>query len=191
MFSKIGYSQVYFVMTDRWSVLSTLLILIFILNGCGGPSAPQRRWLPSGGKSMQTIRFNDVKTIRLEVKGDSVSDRINALRQFMTFLDNQPNVDFSSGFEQSRVTVRCKTALDDWWQVDFHLVWPNPTMDNQQLNLVKLLNWITALEDAAPGDVREPTASVARELAVERLLGLINEFAQETDNMIGISSPVD
>jgi hypothetical protein len=169
-------------------MLRALLLLVFVLNGCGrSKHAPP----PPGGRGMQTIRFDDAKTISLEVNGDSFSERIEAVRQFMVFLDNEPDVDFSSGFEQSRVTVRCKTALDDWWRIDFHLAWPNPGMENQQFSLVKLLNWIAGLENAAPGDAREPTAGVARELAVDRLLGLVNKFAQETDNLISIASPVD
>lgn len=140
---------------------------------------------------MQTIRFDDAKTISLEVSGGTFSERIDAVRQFMAFLDSEPDVDFSSGFEQSRVTVRCKTALSDWWRIDFHLVWANPGADDQQFNLVKLMNWIAGMEDAAPGDVRELTAGVARDRAVDRLLELTRAFAQETEDRVRIISAVD
>jgi hypothetical protein len=147
-------------MTNKWLMLRILLFLVFILNGCKPKSIPtMSRTVSLERGTMQAIRFDDPNAINLEVNGNSVSERIDAVKQFMAFLDNQPDVDFSPGFEQSRVTVRIMTGLNDWWQVDFHLVWPSPTMDNQHFNLVKLLNWTAGLENAVPGDVRERTAS--------------------------------
>lgn len=140
---------------------------------------------------MQAIRFDDPNTINLEVNGETVSARIDAVKQYMAFLDDQPDVNFSSGFEQSRVTVRLMTGLDNWWQIDFHLVWPSPTMDNQHFNLVKLLNWTAGLENAPSGYARERTASIARSLAISRLRELTIMFAQETGNRVRIVSPAD
>ncbi len=192
MFSKVGYRQVDLTMTNKWLMLLILLFLVFVLSGCKQKSSTKMaKAMRLERGSMQTIRFDDPNAINLEVNGNSVSERIDAVKQFMAFLDNQPDVDFSSGFEQSRVMVRCKTALDDWWQIDFHLVWPSPAIENQHFNLVKLLNWTASLEDAAPGDAREPTASIARSMAVSRLLDLTKKFAQETENRVRIVPPAD
>ena len=166
-------------------MLRTLLFLVLVLNGC------MRKEEPRGRRGIQAIRFDDAKAINLEVNGETVSERIDAIKQFMELLNDHPDVDFSSGFEQSRVTVRQKTMLDNWWQIDFHLVWPSLPMDNQDINLINLLNWTACLEDAAPGDALESDASNARSKAVVLLLDLTKKFAQETGNRVRIVPPAD
>ncbi len=184
MFPKAEDVRIDVLTMCRWFVLWILLLALVVLHGCGSLSAPPSR------RGLQTIRFDDARTINVEVHGGSASERIDAVRQFMAFLDNQPEVDFSSGFEQSRMTVRQQTALDDRWLVDFHLVWPSPGMDSQYFNLVKLLSWTVCLESPTSGSMIEVSASQARNRATDRLLELTKRFAQET-NQVRVVLPVD
>ena len=135
---------------------------------------------------MQAIRFDDAKAINLEVNGGDVCARIEAVKRFMAFLDNQEDVDFSSGFEQSRVTVRLRMGLADWWVIDFHIAWPNPGMNETHSSLLKLVSWTAGLENAAPGHVTELTGGQARDQAVTRLVDLTGKFAQSSNDQVHV-----
>jgi len=183
MFSDVKYCQNGFTWTNRWFTLSTLLLLVLVLNGCELKQASRER------RGIQAIRFDEPNAINLEVNGETISERINTVKEYMDFLNDHPDVDFSSGFEQSRVMVRRKTMLDNWWQIDFHLVWPSTPMENQDFNLMSLLNWTACLEDAAPGDALKSDASTARNKAVDLLRDLTQQFAQKTGNRVRIVPP--
>lgn len=162
----------------------TLFILIFIIafTGC----QPQERI------AMQSIRFDSPEAVNLEVNGNSVSERIDAVRRYMAFLDNQSGegfeVDFSAGFEESCITMRVEIGVERWWKIDFHLVWPSPRMNNQHFNQVKLVCWTAALEKGKPGSL---TAVEAKKRASDKIIELTEQFARANENRVCMVSPTE
>ena len=141
---------------------------------------------------MQAIRFDTPKAINLSINGANVAERIDAVKQYMAFLDNQSapsyDIDFLAGFEESRVSVRIKWGVNVWWKIDFHLIWPNPRLNNQHFNQLKLAGWTAARETGDPDEIQ---AEKMRKRAADRLIKLTQQFAQANENRVCMVSPTD
>jgi hypothetical protein len=126
---------------------------------------------------MQAIRFNDTLSIVLKVEGESVGERIATVKQFLNYLDGMENIDVSAVFEHSRIVVTVDLAIERKWNVDFHLVWPEPRMNNQHFNSVKLMNWIASYAGSGTGGAFNTTsASDARKRAYFKIQDAIGSY---------------
>ena len=121
------------------------------------------------------IRFDDSLSIVLQVDGPDAGARIATIRQFLNYLNGQENIDVSSVSEQNRIVVAVVLALGRRWNVDFHLVWPEPRMNDQDFNCLKLMNWMASYGGSDAAHAFNPTsAEDARARACRRM--------QEVDN---------
>jgi hypothetical protein len=102
--------------------------------------------------------------VGLVLEDATVAERVEAVRELLLTLDSEDDIASTAVFEEGRVLVISRTGADEIeWFVPFHLVWPEPRLNNQHLNAVKLVNW------TASGKAIEPTARSARQQATERL----------------------
>lgn len=112
----------------------------------------------------QSITFNDPWSVSLVLQDASVAERVEAVRELLLTLDSEDDIVSTAALEEGRVVVISRTGADDFeWSVPFHLVWPEPRLNNQHLNAIKLVNWTVT------GKAVEPMARVARKQATDRL----------------------
>lgn len=120
---------------------------------------------------LRAVRYDDAETISCKLIATPLAARIGAAKELLLSLDATEGIRSSGVFESARVTVEPKVGGETWF-LDFHLAWPEPQLNNQHLNVLKLVNWAGAVE---PGGVADPTTSeVARTEAVDKLRAAID-----------------
>ena len=124
-------------------------------------------------------RFPNPNTIELALDDTTVSGRVEAAKELLRIINTNDDVDAHGVFEEGTVTVQVRLGVrKDVWSVAFHVVWPEPQLNNQHLNTVKLMNWSAVFR------VDFATAAIARSRALNRLRKLI------TDSIDPVSGPL-
>jgi hypothetical protein len=116
------------------------------------------------------VQLPDAATVCVVLEPAPLAERIAAARELLYALDAAPDVDASGAFEDARVVVSVPFGLSATWRVDFHLVWPEPQLNNQHLSALKLV------ARAAWGGTSVTAAGTVRATAEARLRTLIGEL---------------
>jgi hypothetical protein len=126
--------------------------------------------VPMRSDTAASVHFSSAKTIELVMADESVSGRVDAINELLRILNAAPDVDAHAVYEDGSIVLEIPLGVkEDPWRVVYHLVWPEPELNNQYLNTVKLMNWSAIFKlDFA-------TAGIARRKAHERLRDLIGE----------------
>jgi len=93
---------------------------------------------------LKAARFDDAITVTCKLGSEPLPQRIAAAKELLLALDASPDITATALFEDGRVVVKATLGGTDDWRVDFHLVWPEPQLNNQHLSVVKLVNWSAA-----------------------------------------------
>ncbi|MEM7203856.1 MAG: hypothetical protein AAF628_26570 [Planctomycetota bacterium] len=118
-------------------------------------------------------RFTHPNTVELVLDDDSVSGRVEAVKELLRILDAADGVDAHAVYEEGTVTIDVPLGVnEDEWCVAFHLVWPEPQLNNQHLNTVKLMNWSAVFK------VDFAVAALARKKALAKLRRLIKRATE-------------
>lgn len=121
-------------------------------------------------QAVQAYRFPTGRVINIELLGAFVVERVGAVQKLLMHLGG-PAIDTNGMIETGMVTVTVEVGTTEW-KVDFHLVWPNPQLNNQHINSIKLVAWTSALRADHPIN-----ADTAREKAIKVLRDRITTLA--------------
>jgi hypothetical protein len=119
-------------------------------------------------------------TIELVMADESVSRCVDAIKELLRILNAKTDVDAHAVFEDGAVVLEIPLGVNqNPWRVVYHLVWPEPQLNNEYLTTVKLMSWSAVFK------VDFTTAAIARRRAQEKLRDLIAEAISPAGSLHG------
>jgi hypothetical protein len=127
---------------------------------------------------IKTARFDDAISVTCKLDMAPLPQRIAAAKELLLGLDASEDIVATALFEDGRVVVNVTLGGGtERWRVDFHLVWPEPQLNNQHLSILKLVNWSAS---APPNAVlNQRTAKIARTKAETQLRKVIHNMTTD------------